>query len=80
MLKIDPSHKIGHVRLPAGIVVVLGTLEMGVSNNFRLETHVAPQVLYKHKTQEVWAGVPVELDQVSVAVPKSAPAGIASVG
>lgn len=59
MLKIDPLHKMGHVRLPAGIVVVLGTLEMGVSNNFRLETHVAPQVLYKHKTHEVFGLVSV---------------------
>lgn len=50
------------MRLPAGIVVVLGTLKMGVSNNFRLETYVAPQVFYKHKTQEVGPGVPRELE------------------
>lgn len=52
----------GHVRLPAGIAVVLGILEMGVSNNIRLETHVAPQVFYKHKTQGVGPGVPKELE------------------
>lgn len=56
------THKMGHVGLPAGIAVVLGILEMGVSNTFRLETHVAPQVFYKHKTQGFGPGVPKELE------------------